>query len=185
MNRNIYFISSDWHLAPQEDFYRGISDFVYHSLNLTSWGNKTIVILNGDILDLIVWGWKDYKTAARKIDQLFTGIPVIYIVGNHEGRIDWVKKLFAPYKKHIKVRSSLNLKINGKRWHIEHGEHYSVDWGKIGFLYSIVAFTGLKIWPKGWLRFSKFVGWVPTKYLNEKGETENIIMELVLCGAML
>ncbi len=87
------------------------------------------LILNGDMLDLIIWGWRTYRgtQALNMLRSLTQGIETYYVLGNHEGRAAWVQQLFRK-QANVGVVESLDIDVNGVLWRVEHGERFALDW---------------------------------------------------------
>jgi len=114
---------------------------------------KVPVVADGDIFDLIIWGWQRYWGSPATCNFMCSadGLECYIILGNHSGKIKWLRRLFYACP-NIHVAQSLNINVNGVKWHIEHGDRFALDWGPLGGLYRGIAFAFLSVVPRLWLR---------------------------------
>jgi UDP-2,3-diacylglucosamine pyrophosphatase LpxH len=113
------------------------------------------LIKAGDSFDLILYGHKNFHGAPCVQETIAEAehLPVYVLAGNHEGRIEWMRKLFKGSKVH--VCKTLDINVNGTKYHIEHGDRFASDWHHFGFLFRAVAFFMLRFAPKLWLRLTR------------------------------
>ena len=149
--------ASDGHAQPQQG-----QPLAWHNLCRRARELGIPVVYAGDGLDLIIWGWERYFGSPATCDFMKSvdGLECYYVVGNHEGKAKWVRRLFHAYP-NIHVVQSLNVNVNGIKWHIEHGDRLSLDWGPLGGLYRGMAYAMLSVAPRLWFRMMK--RWRPGK----------------------
>jgi UDP-2,3-diacylglucosamine pyrophosphatase LpxH len=128
---------------------------------------KKIVVLNGDTLDLVFYGKEKYEGSGivTQLRNLSYDVDLYFVVGNHTGMMSWAKELFK--NSNVKVVKSLDVTVNNTKWHIEHGDRFSIDWGPFGWLYLLVVQAFLRIAPKFWLKLMR--PWLPREVKKLKG----------------
>ena len=154
--------SSDWHLEPDEL----LPAYAQKFFALAAKDPTARVVLNGDIFDIIIHGVKPYlqSSAMRSFLYKLPSQGCDLLVGNHELNEKELRRLFASDPR-VRIAKSLDLESeDGICWHFEHGDSYSVDWGRFHWLYDGVAAAGLRVCPKLWYRFCRQCGWVPSVY---------------------
>ena len=134
---------------------------------------KSPVVWNGDMLNILPLGmraWRSVEGRFTIVDLVAKGMPekgIYFIMGNHEGRLSWVKELFGPYPDVIICRN-LDLTHNGRKWHFDHG-HKFTDW----WLWRHIAddwcewITTNPLMRKWWYDFCVKQGWIPSKYMHD------------------
>lgn len=151
MNRQDGFLSfSDTHCEPSQRLPPAAYVVARKAREL-----RVPLILNGDILDLVLWGKDAYQASPAVKDIIGWAYlqDVHFVVGNHEGLIGWVRELFRDSDVH--VVKCWDCRVNGVLWHAEHGDRYSLDWGHFKWLFVGLAEVMLRVAPKAWLRFCK------------------------------
>ena len=156
---------SDAHIPPN-----GAIPLVIYTLANECYHAKKPFILNGDTLDLIIHGLEAYRKglAVKGLRTLLCMVDTYIIVGNHEVRANWLKTLFKGVKS-IKVVNSLDIEVRGCKWHIEHGDRYSLDWSWLRPVYTKVALIMIVMAPGLWLRICR--RWRPSA-LEQAGERD-------------
>ena len=149
-------VSSDWHLSPTDHLKYEHKEFLRMCAEKGTRG-----ILNGDILDIIIWGIEAYRNSPI-IFELKQYIPpqgIDYIMGNHEASRAWMAELFAD-KNTVRISKQLELKLGPHQWHFEHGDRWAMDWGFFRWFYTWFAENAARINRPLWLRFCKWRGWI-------------------------
>ncbi len=157
--------ASDFHLNPNDALTKPQRAFL-------ELGQEpgTRIVINGDFLNLIIWG-PDAYWHSPVLSDIKKHIPpwgLDLIVGNHTARQSWLQSLFVDQQIQVRVARSLDLKIEGQKWHFEHGDRFSVDWGFFRWLYSWSAETAAGINRGAWLKFCRHNGWIPSELKKAK-----------------
>lgn len=151
--------ASDFHLNPNDSLTKPQRAFLELGKE-----PKTLTVINGDFLNIIIWGPDAYwgSPVLSDIKQHIPPWGIDYIVGNHTGKLAWAKRLFADCPQ-VRVARSLDLKLEGQNWHFVHGDRFSPDWGLFRWLYDWGAETAAGINRGLWLRFCRRMGWIPSE----------------------
>jgi len=153
------FAESDIHLNPG-------------TLLLDRKGYKGTYVLVGDILNILPHGFSPWQTpeGRQTIESIDKNTPddVWYVIGNHEGRLSWIKKLFSPYPKwQGRIVRRLDMEIDGRVYHFEHGHKFTEWWVLRHIADDWVEFvTTLPIIREWWYKFCIYQGWIPSKAKN-------------------
>ena len=142
---------SDAHVEPMQ-----IMPLAWRSLCARAHELHIPVVANGDMLDLVIWNWQPYwgSPATCNFMASVDGLECYFVIGNHEGKAKWVRRLFHACP-NIHVVQNLDINVNGVKWHIEHGDRKAIDWGPLGGLYRGVAYAFLSFAPHLWFRMMK------------------------------
>lgn len=153
--------ASDFHLNPNDALTKPQQAFLELGRE-----PKTRLVINGDLLNLIIWGPDAYwhSPVLSDFKQHIPPWGLDLVTGNHEGRLSWAKSLFADCPQvQVRVARSLDLKLEGQKWHFEHGDKFSPDWGILRWLYDWSAETAAGVNRGLWLRFCRHMGWIPSE----------------------
>lgn len=131
-----FLILSDLHL----DLENEITDEILHNYLQTALNENYIIILNGDIIDIIknelVNFQREYDKIKRKYKKtirLLSDERIIYLKGNH----DAVLKRF---KIHIYILDKYSIVYDNYEIHIEHGSNYDLPNGKCHCIGDFIAY---------------------------------------------
>lgn len=110
------FVVSDIHLRKNDERKRIFIDFI------EEFGRKGNIILLGDIFDLWIGEnknlQKDFHELIKSIEKKKEN-QIIYVEGNHDFHLRWLDEIGVPRITEAEV------KINGKRFLLSHGDMYS------------------------------------------------------------
>ena len=160
MKYDMALVSSDWHREPELIITNRDMGFLQMAAKIDA-----PVIINGDLMDLIIFGIEGYSGSAL-VKSLRYFVPprgLFLTLGNHSVRLSWLRRLFKDTPG-VRIARSWDLEIGGQLWHFEHGHRFAVDWGPLGPLYTAIAETFLYVNPKLWYSISKRCGWVTSAH---------------------
>ncbi len=103
-------VSGDWHGGPDDN----LPASVYAAADYAR-ARCMAFVANGDVFDLLIYGVEAYRrgTYLALVRNLFASLAEVYfIVGNHEGRLAWVKPLFGDMP-HVHVVKRLDVVVGG------------------------------------------------------------------------
>lgn len=142
-------------------------------------GAGDILILNGDMCNILPLGMKAWRTLAgrKTIDSIKTSVPKgcqgWYVYGNHEGRLSWLKELMAASSvindPPIQIVRSIDIPYKGEIWHFEHGHKFCYGWRWLRHVADDIVewLTSNPLTLKLWYNFSVKRGWLPSKYMHD------------------
>jgi len=161
---------SDSHLDPGNKF----TDYSYLNGQL---------IIVGDLLNILPLGIKQWQApeGSYTIQSIVSGLPENHciLLGNHEGRLSWLQELFEGYD--VKIARKLDITIDSKRWHFEHG-HKFTEWKFLSYFADdwVEWATTTPIVRSWWYKFCVKQGWIPSKYMHDwKGNPVSGYQKLV------
>jgi UDP-2,3-diacylglucosamine pyrophosphatase LpxH len=130
-----FLILSDLHL----DLENKITDEILHNYLQTALNENYIIILNGDIIDIIknelINFQREYdriKQKYRNTIELLSNERIIYIKGNHDAVL---KRLNI----HSNIRNEYDIIYDNYEIHIEHGSQYDLPNGKCHCIGDLIA----------------------------------------------
>lgn len=144
------FAISDIHLDPGNRWTRDLTHL-----------DKLVIV--GDAFNVLPYGWKRWQEedARATVRSLLSLIPKdsVFVFGNHDGRLSWLKTLVAPFPA---VRQ-LDLEIQGRRFRFMHGHQFTY-WRILAPIADefVETLVGCSLTRKAWYDFSKSKGWMAT-----------------------
>lgn len=159
-------VTSDWHLNPGELFPK---DF------FSPMGEEDVVIFNGDMLNILPLGMKQWRTEAgnQTVQSLYDALPMgrigFFMMGNHEGRLQWMRELFQ--RAGILCERAVDIGA----WHFEHG-HKLTEWRWLGKIADDITEAMVAMAPGLWYKFCSRMKWIPSKYANPGLEYQDIVV---------
>ena len=161
-------ISSDWHKKYNEPLTR-----IEQAFFRTCKEQKLRPVLDGDILDAVIYGWQSYKPSVC-LQSFLSHVPPLgchLILGNHDPTIKQARKIFADTSVTVhqsKLTIVLTDSMGRKQvWDIMHGDQFAIDWKYLRPVYLWVADQGKKTFPKQWLWFCRRMGWATSHRLSK------------------
>jgi len=164
---------SDIHINPGElikDICPNLLDmFAQAKAIKRNFGKRVLVLLNGDILNILPLGMKSWRVpkGRKTIESIVLEAPredFFWLFGNHCGRITWLRELVKPYP-WVKIARNLDFEIGDKAYHAEHShrwtEWFFLRWFADDFTEWI---TTNPLTRKYWYEFCKRQGWLPGSY---------------------
>ena len=146
---SVYAIS-DIHLEPNDSWTR--------TLKLPESGK---LILVGDTFNVLPYGWNRWQEddAQAAVKSLLSHIPKdsVFVFGNHDGRLSWLKALVAPFPA---VRQ-LDLEIQGRRFRFLHGHQFTY-WRILARVADefVETMVGCSLTRKAWYNFCRSKRWM-------------------------
>lgn len=154
--------SSDWHIRPGQSRELELKRFLAHD---------ALKIINGDLLNILPYGLTQWRTEEGKatLDELkglINNSPnvTVWLKGNHEGRLSWMKQLLGDCP-HLIIDRSYDTGAQGRHWHFEHG-HKFTDWWLLRHVADDIveiATTNRVVRPF-WYALCKRLDWMPGSY---------------------
>ena len=130
-----FLILSDLHL----DLENEITDEILHNYLQTALNENYIIILNGDIIDIIKNELVNFQREYNRIKQkykktigLLSNERIIYIKGNHDSVL---KRLNI----HSNIKNEYDILYDNYEIHIEHGSNYDLPNGKCHYIGDFIA----------------------------------------------
>lgn len=158
---------SDLHLDPGEEIPPQL-----HSLSRLAEEQEAALVLNGDNLNLVPWGLREWHTrkGSQTIRDFIDAIPrkSYVLAGNHDP-YEWLCEVLRVDL--VRVERSLDVYVGDALWHFQHG-HIRSDW----YFWRHFA-PGLVTWmtevhPSLWYSICRRFGWLPGTLKKEQGESE-------------
>lgn len=136
------------------------------------------VVIAGDWFDFLIHGWRAYVDSplVRQLRPIMARVPTVVLVGNHEGKLWWLERVLSGCN--VRIRQHLDVTVNGRAHHIEHGDRFAMDWSWLRPAYQWVAEAAMEICPGQWERFCR--RWSPKAAMG-KGETQKYTQLTGLC----
>jgi hypothetical protein len=151
--------SSDWHSQPYD-----LPEYVVEFITAAKAAGAHIVG-NGDLFDLLLLGREAWESsyAVRSFKELLDGYPFVYVVGNHSGTKKWIVELFGDCP-NIKIVRQYDVWKEGiGRLHFRHGHSWAPDWKVLQYFAWWFVELCVRVSPKWWYRFAKWMGWIPSE----------------------
>lgn len=165
-------IFSDVHLNPGDD----LEEFDFSSYSK--------IVACGDFLNILPYGIKAWRTEEGKktINSIMKSIgntPFVYVLGNHEGRKQWVEELFKDYPQ-VQIMNVYEFYTNNRTFRFRHGHKFALDWKYIsGIADDIVVFlTSWNGWLRNiWYKFCRDRGWMPGSEIDREVHLRDAVSE--------
>jgi len=141
--------SSDWHQNPY-----GLGQGVVRFIRMGQ-RQGAILIGNGDLFDLVIYGVKKYKGSEtiKDFKRVLDSYPFFYVCGNHDP--DHMVRQVLKDMPNVIILNSCDI----GDWHFEHGDRLAIDWGWLRPVYLWAAGVALRVCPRAWLKFCEWRGW--------------------------
>jgi hypothetical protein len=145
------------------------------------------LVIVGDCFNLIPLGISSnaeewWETAA----SLYARVPedTTWILGNHEGRLEWLRKVLWMVPPERIVRT-LDLTIEGKPYHFEHGHMFS-EWRWLSMIAPAITeyLTTNALTRKWWYGFCSERGWLASG-LPQSSERYELLVSMIWGWASL